>query len=282
MIYGSAYTDLILGEEGSDVIVGMEGDDLLLGGDDHDVLIGNYSDVGKERVKRLSQDTPDDIDQVRFSETHDAVEHNRSKDLGFPDLESFKHAGTSMLHVSKDGIKKAGNLSNSFVIEGARSGDELSYLIQIGDFNLDGFEDYLAYGNAKNEQGNGTDDHDVHMLYGPLGNSRLMRVEVSDDIEPSTSAQDLRVRGSDWSYEVTLNSDAERVHLKDQISAKGLCDVIVSNCGIPAAGQAKDGTILFTRFNGELNRYELVVVSGGKNCDVRTINIKKLTSPSEE
>ena len=90
-----------------------------------------------------------------------------------------------------------------------------------------GFADYLTSGT-----GNG----DSYLLFGPVKPNSLFRVDTDPSIDPDTAAPDLRVRGNDWSYEVTINSPQELASLAKYYRVEGRSEVIfdTTSLGRPA------------------------------------------------
>ena len=95
---------------------------------------------------------------------------------------------------------------------------------------------------------------DCYVLFGPVQSNSLYRVDTSTDIDPTTTMPDLRIRGEDWSYEITVNSEAELDAYRDQYRVEGRAEMLIDeNLGRPALNQGDvdgDGTADLVFFAG--------------------------------
>ncbi|MCA9219914.1 MAG: FG-GAP repeat protein, partial [Planctomycetales bacterium] len=220
VILGGASAETIYGGSQIDYIAGGEGDDRILGGDGDDFLFGNsldYSKVPAAAIARVLAGTPDERPVNPPVPLAGAVAHSFLDDLASPlgDQGNGVLAGAPLPLTGSDSI----DLANAFAFEGTASGASLSTFAAIGDVNADGEIDYMI---------GGSDDSDRYILFGPIDPSSLYRVDTGD-FDTNTSVDDLRIRGTDWSFEVTMNNDTELEDATRTYRVEGQASVVASS-----------------------------------------------------
>jgi len=244
VIYGGASSDTIYGQGQIDFIAGGEGDDRILGGDAGDYLFGNAWSVKPAGLDDVVAGTPDGDPLPVEGDPGDPppIHHRFTDDLASPLDEQFRNfAGVSLPGEPDPSLA---DMANAFALEGVYENDGLSRVMQVGDVNGDGFYDYLV---------GGTGDGDSYVLLGPVKPNSLFRVDTDAEINPETATPDLRIRGDDWSYEVTINSAEELVALSARYRVEGRAELIIDTeaLGRPARSM---GDIL--RAQGEPDRQD--------------------------
>jgi Ca2+-binding RTX toxin-like protein len=284
VIYGSDFSDILLGADGNDILVGHQGDDHIVGGNDHDQLYGDQWLAPPESLPILSAGTPDDPDPVFSRATNRKITaFDYARDLATPDSQCFVAAGVSPSNMQPAERPVVANLSNSFAMDGTPN-QQLSGLISVGDFNGDGFGDFLATGDGATA--------DAHLLYGPLSQERMyrvgMRIEQPRSAIGSRPPKTMTVRGSDWSYEVPIRNDRDLDPLLERYSVKGQGSIILPAFGAVAPRVSNAGQILATQFQS--GSYRVVYAEPSASFDEsklgdtrwKTVTIPKpLIKPSE-
>ncbi|MCR9294491.1 MAG: hypothetical protein NXI32_17370 [bacterium] len=220
MIFGGAGADTIYGGAQVDYLSGNEGDDRLIGGDGDDLLFGNLLDldaIDPAILALLRAGTPDDPSGQLPPQVTDSQPHSFLDDLASPigiDEQGNLLAGALLPLDMQDQV----DLSDAFALEGVTNNAGLAQVSRLGDVNGDGIDDYLFSGAA---------GQDSYVLFGPIDPENLYRVDT-DNFDTNTPVNDLRVRGTDWSFEVSMNSFEELDAAAKTYRIEGQAGVVLS------------------------------------------------------
>ncbi|MDV6029537.1 MAG: hypothetical protein F9B45_05405 [Phycisphaera sp. RhM] len=226
VILGGAGADTIYGESQFDYLSGGEGADRIIGGDGDDYLFGNAIDLLVIPTAVLDG-TPDSRTGPPPTSGGDARPHSFLDDLASPlspEDEGKLLPGAALPLEPGESI----DLAEAFALEGIAAGAGLANATKLGDVNADGYDDYLFSGAVGS---------DSYILFGPIDPQSLYRVETAN-FDTDTIVDDLRVRGTDWSFEVTMNSPEELDAAARTYRAEGQASVVV-------APRAFDRAVLF-------------------------------------
>ena len=123
ILYGGAEDDQIFGDAGDDIIVGANGNDILRGGTGDDTVIGFESTTTPTGYPYPGTSTTLAPELFQFPLAAPRFAQRDSVDSGDPSL-----------------------LESLPALQGDQPDERLSELVSIGDFDDDGFEDFVAIG----------------------------------------------------------------------------------------------------------------------------------------
>ena len=219
VIYGGAGNDVIFGEADNDYIQGDEGNDRILGDAGNDRLAGGTFLPTTTNPPQPSQLPPTGLvaglPYGNATPGGTFVSRNFQRwDLAPAEpVRSWNPAGVSLPAVTTG--QQTLPLTDAFAFEGRNVNDRLGRLIRIGDFNGDRIDDYLLTTVTPTPGVGG------NILFGPLTADQLYRVDTDAQIDPSTYLPDVRVRGSNWNYTVSVQEEFDQTDLADSLRVGG-------------------------------------------------------------
>jgi Ca2+-binding RTX toxin-like protein len=223
-VYGSRYSDLVLGWHGGQVINGWEGNDtlegavgnnVLIGGEGNDMLLGGPTDIAVYSGN-LADYSVTYVQQTGMLTITDSVPSRDGTDSLYWQIGQVKFA---------DGVRAAGDLFPPRTMTGTPGADSLAG--GHGPETINGLagNDRL-YGNEGNDTLNGDDGDDV--LYGGDGNDSLtgdagnneLHGDAGDDVlirglgdhdylDGGTGTDTAVLPGNRVDYEITYSSDSQ-------------------------------------------------------------------------